>query len=156
MIPQPTVPVAGETLAEAGERIRAAIPIRAQTATNDECTARRLAIEATLAAHRVWQQPRTWFTAQLEDGQIAGVWAQSSEEAELDLTVWFGTRCHWVIADPNHAVRAEYLPRGIRNPRDAHARYPLAPPRRPRDAFAPLTSLLEPLGSTSQRSGPTL
>lgn len=145
MIEQPTVPVPGETLAEAGERIRAAIPIRGHTATGDECRARRPAINATLAAHRVWHRARQWHTAQLVDGRITGVWARSTEEAELDLTVWLGARCHWVLADPAHAIRNEYLPYG-RRAGDRNRRFPLGPPRRPRDQFAPTDSLLDPLG----------
>ncbi len=151
-----TSPVAGESLAEAAERISSAIPIRAQTATNEECAARRDAIDATLIARCVWQRERCWHTAQLVDGQIAGVWARSTEEAELDLTVWFGTRCHWVIADPVHAVRAEYFPHGIRRHTDACRRFPLAPPRRPRDQFAAADSLLEQLGPADNWPGPLL
>lgn len=142
----PTTPVPGESLAEAGERIREAIPILSRTASNEECAARREAIETTLAAREVWSRDRCWYTAQLTDGQIVGVWACSSDEAELDLIVWFGQRCHWVVGDPIHAVRAEYFPRGIRRPIDAARRFPLAPPRRPRDLFAPTDSLLETLG----------
>lgn len=143
---QPTPPGPGESLAEAAERIREAIPIRSKTASNEECAARRAAIEATLAERKVWQRERCWYTAQLTDGQVVGVWARSSEEAEIDLTVWFGQRCHWVIADPIHAVRAEYFPHGIRRPIDAARRFPLAPPRRPRDQIAPAESVLETLG----------
>lgn len=151
MIEQPTLPVPGETLAEAGERIRAAIPIRGRAATNDECLARRLAIDATLAAHRVWARERQWHTAQLVDGRIAGVWARSTEEAELDLTVWFGTRCHWVLADPTCAIRHAYLP-PVGRAVDPNRRFPLGLPRRPRDQFAATDSLLDPLDTPS--SGP--
>ncbi len=133
MITQPTVPVAGESLAEAGQRIRDAIPICAHTASEDECVARRLAIDATLAARRVWHKNRQWHTAQLADGQIVGVSARSTEEAELDLTVWFAQPCHWVIADPALAVRGEYFPAGIRRARDVGRVFPLcASPASPR------------------------
>lgn len=145
MIEQPTTPVPGETLAEAGERIRAAIPIRGHTATDDECLARRLAIDATISARRVWHRERQWHTAQLVDGRITGVWARSTEEAELDVTVWLGAQCHWVLADPTHGIRHEYLP-DARSARDRNRRFPLLPPRRPRDQFAPTDSLLDLLG----------
>lgn len=145
MIEQPTAPVPGETLADAGERIRAALPIRGRTATDDECLARRLAIDATLATRQVWHQDRQWHTAQLVDGRITGVWARSTEEAELDLTVWVGTRCAWVLSDPTYAVRNEYLPGG-RRASDGDRRFPLGPPRRPRDQFAPTDCLLDLLG----------
>lgn len=154
MNPQPTVPFAGETLAEAGQRIRDAIPLRSQTATDDECAARRCAIDATLEARGVWHQERKWHTAQLADGQIAGVWARSTEEAELNLTVWFGQSCHWVIGDPALAVRGEYFAAGIRRPQDSGRRFPLTPPRRPRDQFAPADSLLERLAAPDRRATP--
>ena len=154
MITQPTDPVEGETLAEAGQRIRDAIPIRSQTATEKECAARRLAIDATLAARRVWNRERLWHTAQLADGQIVGVWARSTEEAELDLTVWSGQPCHWVIADRTLAVGGEYFPAGIRRPQDADRRFPLTPPRRPRDQFSPTASL--PTSRTAPNHGATL
>lgn len=154
MITQPTVPVERETLAEAGQRIRDAIPIRSETASEEECAARRLAIDATLAARRVWLQERQWHTAQLADGQIVGVWARSTEEAELDLTVWFGQPCHWVIADPTLAVRGEYSPASLRRSQDAGRRFPLTPPRRPRDQFSPADSLLASL--TAPNHGATL
>lgn len=154
MITQPTVPVEGESLAEAGQRIRDAIPIRAQTATEDECVARRLAVDATLAARRVWHQDRQWHIAQLVDGQIAGVWARSTEEAELDLTVWFGQPCHWAVADPALAVRGEYFSAGIRRPQDEGRRFPLTPPRRPRDQFSPADELLASLTAPNHGATP--
>lgn len=148
----PPAPVPGESFAEAGERIRAAIPIRAQTATEDECLARRLAIDATLAARGTWHRDRAWHTAQLVDGLIAGVWARSTDEAELELTVSRGQRCHWVVADPGGLIRAEYLPARGASSRDRA--FPLGPPRRHRDQFDPVASLLDPLGAP-RTWGPT-
>jgi hypothetical protein len=153
MIVQLTIPVSGESLAEAGERIRAAIPIRARTVTEDECTARRLAIDATLAAHGTWHRDRAWHTAQLLNGQMVGVWARSTDEAELQLTVWWAQPCHWVIADADGRVRAEYLPSRGRKP--ANCRFPLSPPRRPHDVYAPADSLLEILGTPDTWGSPT-
>lgn len=151
MTANPTEPVPRETLTEAAERIRAAVPIRARTATNDECAARRAAIDATLTARRTWQRERAWHTSQLTDGQVVGVWAHSPDEAELTLAVWWGHPCHWVIADPNGDVRAEYHPTGART--HGH-QFPLAPPRRPRDQFALATSLLDPLGTPPWGTNP--
>ncbi|GAA3920674.1 hypothetical protein [Microbacterium invictum] len=138
-----TSPVAGESLAEAAERIRAAVPIEGDTATDLECRWRRQMIDATLAARGVVGRTYEWHTAQLDDGRIAGVFAESTDEAELSLTVWWGNRCHWVIADPTCLVRAEYLPRGIRTAATADRRFPLGPPRRVRDQFATAESLLD-------------
>lgn len=149
-----TAPVDGETIAEAATRIRTAIPIQLDTATEAECRARRDAIEDTLTARAVWRRERAWHSAQLGDGQIAGVWAHSTEEAELQLSVWWGKPCHWVIADPDLRVRAEYLPNGTHTAATAGRRFPLAPPRRPRDQYAAASPLFD-LSATST-DAPTL
>lgn len=81
-------PVAGESLAEAGERIRDAAPIRGERATDEDCRIRRELIDETLADRGVEPGDRSWHTAQLIDGHVVGVWARSADEAELDLTVW--------------------------------------------------------------------
>lgn len=139
-----SAPISGETLAEAGERIRAACPIQSATATNDECRNRRELIDETLQARGVVQSVvHAWHTAQLDDGHIAGVFANSPEEAELDLTIWWGERCHWVIADPHCRVFHEYFPQSKRSAGTSNTRFPLGPPRRPRDQYAPMQSLLE-------------
>lgn len=138
-----TEPVASESLAEAGERIRAAAPIRGERATDDDCRIRRELIDATLAARGVDSGDRNWHTAQLSDGHVVGVWAQSVDEAELDLTVWWGIRCHWVAVDPGCRLFDEYFPKGKRSASEADRRFPLAPPRSIRDRFAPADSLLE-------------
>ncbi len=149
-----TAPITGETIAEAATRIRAAIPIQLDTATEAECIARRDAIDDTLTARAVWRRERVWHSAQLEDGQIAGVWAHSTEEAELQLSVWWGKACHWVIADPDLRVRAEYLPNDAHTAATAGRRFPLGPPRRPRDQYAAITPLFD-LSATST-DAPTL
>lgn len=136
-------PVAGESLAEAGERIRAAAPIRGERATDEDCRIRRELIDVALAARRVDSGDRNWHTAQLADGHVVGVWAQSADEAELDLTVWWDVRCHWVVADPGCRLFHEYFPEGKRSASEADRRFPLAPPRSIRDRFAPADSLLE-------------
>ncbi|MGC5224880.1 hypothetical protein ACPW96_20135 [Micromonospora sp. DT81.3] len=138
-----STPVSGETLAEAGERIRAACPIQGATATNDECRNRSDLIDETLQARGVQSGVHAWHTAQLDDGHIAGVFANSLEEAELDLTIWWGERCHWVVADPHCRVFHEYFPKRKRSAATANTRFPLGPPRRARDQFAPTQSLLE-------------
>ncbi|MFB8146625.1 hypothetical protein ACFC1W_07760 [Microbacterium sp. NPDC056003] len=136
-------PVAGESLAEAGERIRAAAPIRGERATDEDCRIRRELIEAALAARDIEPGDRNWHTAQLADGHVVGVWAQSVDEAELDLTVWWGVRCHWVVVDPVCGLFHEYFPKGKRSATEADRRFPLARPRGIRDRFAPADSLLD-------------
>lgn len=136
-------PVPGETLAEAGQRIRDAAPIRGDRATDEECRARRELIADTLTAHITRPGARAWHTAQLGDGHVAGVWANSVEEAELELTVSWGIRCHWIHPDPDCRLLAQYYPKGKRSATDSDRRFPLGPPRRTRDGFAPVSSLLD-------------
>ncbi|WP_417563405.1 hypothetical protein [Microbacterium sp.] len=138
-----SAPLAGESLAEAGERIRDAAPIRGERATDEDCRIRRELIEATLTARSVAPGDRNWHTVQLADGHVVGVWALSADEAELDLTVWWGVRCHWVVADPGCRLFHEYFPMGKRSATEAERRFPLAPPRSIRDRFAPADSLLD-------------
>jgi hypothetical protein len=138
-----TEPVPDESLGEAGERIRAAAPIRGERATDEDCRIRRELIETTLSARGVEPGERDWHTAQLIDGHVVGVWAQSADEAELDLTVWWSLRCHWVVADPGCRLFHEYFPKGKRSTSEADRRFPLAPPRNIRDCFAPADSLLD-------------
>jgi hypothetical protein len=138
-----STPVKGESLAEAGERIRAAAPIRGDRATDEDCRIRRQLINEALAARAVESGDRNWHTAQLIDGHVVGVWAHSAEEAELDLTVWWSVRCHWVVTDPGCGLFQEYFPRGKRSAAEADRRFPLAPPRSIRDRFAPAGSLLD-------------
>lgn len=135
--------VADESLAEAGERIRDAAPIRGERATDEDCRIRRELIEAALAARGVDPGHRNWHTAQLVDGHVVGVWAESADEAELDLTVWWGVCCHWVVADPGCQLFHEYFPKGKRSAAEADRRFPLAQPRSIRDRFAPADSLLD-------------
>lgn len=148
-----TAPVPGESLAEAAERIRDAVPIEGDTATDLECRWRRQMIDATLAARGVVGRTYEWHTTQLDDGRIAGVFAESTDEAELALTVWWRIRCHWVIADPTGLVRAEYLPGGTRTAANADRCFPLGPPRRVRDQFATAESLLDRFAPPDHGSG---
>ncbi len=141
-----------ETPAEAGERIRGECPIIGPTATNDECRVRRRLVDAEINRLGVVAGRREWHSAQMVDGRVVGIWAHSVEEAEIQLTVWWCRRCLWVIADPDCRVRDEYFPRGKRTATDADRRFPLTPPRRPRDQFAPTQSLLDLLG-TDVRNG---
>lgn len=138
-----TEPVASESRAEAGERIRAAAPIRGDRSTDEDCRIRQELIDATLAVRGVDSGDRSRHAAQLSDGHVVGVWAQSTDEAELDLTVWWGVRCHWVAADPGCRLFHECFPKGKRTASEADRRFPLAPPRSIRDRFAPADSLLD-------------
>lgn len=138
---------AGESVAEAGERIRRAAPIRGDRATDDDCRIRRAMIDEALAVRGIHPAEREWHTAQLVDGHVAGVWANSVEDAEFELTVWWGTRCHWVTVDPQCLRFHEYFPRGKRSAVEADRRFPLSPPRTLRDRFAPADSLLNGIWS---------
>lgn len=150
-----SAPVPSESLADAGERIRAACPIQGASATNDECRDRRELINDTLHARGIRPGEHSWHTAQLIDGHIAGVFADSPEEAELDLTVWWGQRCHWVAPDPGCRVFHEYFPKAQRSAEIANTQFPLGRPRQPRDQFAPTQSLVDGWGApqASSRAG---
>lgn len=139
----------GESIAEAEERIRRAAPILEDCATDEECRIRRALIDEALAVRGIHPGANQWHTAQLVDGHLVGVWANAVEEAELDLTVWWGVRCHWVTVDPQCLLFHEYLPRGKRSAAEADRRFPLAPPRTLRDRFAPARSLLDGIWSPS-------
>jgi hypothetical protein len=138
-----SVPVPGETLASAGHRIRDAAPIHGDRATDAECALRRDLIDDTITTRDVHPGPHVWHTAQLVDGHVTGVWANSVAEAELELTVWWGCACHWVRPDGDTRLLQEYFPRGKRTAAAADKRFPLGPPRRARDRFAPASSLLD-------------
>lgn len=146
----------GESIAEAGERIRRTAPILGDRATDEDCRVRRAMVDEVLAVRGIHPGANQWHTAQLVDGHVAGVWANSVEEAELDLTVWWGTRCHWVTADPQCLLFHEYFPKGKRSAAEAERRFPLAPPRALSDRFAPADSLLDgiwsPPASTASRA----
>lgn len=139
----PSTPVPGESLADAGHRIRDAAPIHGARATDEDCRLRGELIEQTLEARGVVPGERAWHTAQLRDGHVAGVWALSPQEAELELTVWWGQACVGVAADPRSLLYREYFPRGKTSAATADRRFPLGPPRRIRDRFAPAGSLLD-------------
>lgn len=138
-----------ESIAEAGERIRHAAPILGDRATDEECRTRRAMIDEALVARGIHRGAHEWHTAQLVDGHLVGVWANAVEEAKLDLTVWWGVRCHWVIADPQCLLFHEYFPKAKRSAAEADRRFPLAPPRTLRDRFAPADSLLDGILSPS-------
>lgn len=140
-------PAEGESIAEAGERIRRAAPIRGDRATDEDCRIRRALINEAPAVRRIHPGAHQWHTAQLADGHVAGVWANSVEEAELDLAVWWGARCHWVTVDPQYLPSPEYFPKGNRSAAEPERRFPLAPPRAFRDRFAPADSLLDGIWS---------
>lgn len=140
-------PSADESLAEVGERIRSAAPIRGDRATDEDCGIRRALIDEALAVRGIHPVEREWHTAQLVDGHVVGVWTNSVEEAELDLTIWWGVQCHWVTVDPQCLLFHEYLQNGKRSAAEANRRFPLAPPRTLRDHFAPAESLLDGIWS---------
>lgn len=137
----------GGSLAEAGERSRSAAPIHGDRATDEDCRIRRALIDETLAARGIHSGAHEWHTVQLAAGHVSAVWAHSVEEAELDLTVWWGTRCPWVTADPQCLIFHEYFPKGKRSAAEADRRFPIAPPRALRDRCAPAESLLDGMWS---------
>ena len=130
-------------LGEAAERIRVGVPIAGDSATAEECVRRRELVDEELRRRDIHPGSHAWRTAQLLDGRVVGAFADSREEAELELTIWWGSRCHWVIDDPDCRVLDEYRPAGRSRATNMH--FPLAPPRTPRDRFAPAPSLPDEL-----------
>lgn len=132
-----------ETLGHVAERIRIAVPIAGATATDDECAKRRDLLRAALRSRGIEAGQNLWRTAQLVDGRIVGVFANSKEEAELQLGIWWASSCHWVVDDPECRVLDEY--RLVGRSKGAEQVFPLGPPRTPRNRFAPAASLLDDL-----------
>lgn len=137
----------GESIAEAGERLRRAAPVRGDRATDDDCRIRRALIDEALAVRGIHPGAHERHTAQFADGHVAGVWANSVEEAELELTAWWGARCHSVTADPQCLLFYENFPKGKRSATEADRCILLAPPRASRDRFALADSLLDGIWS---------
>lgn len=143
--------ISAESVAEVAERIRSAVPIAGATATNDECARRRELVDAFLAERGVLPGPDVWRTAQLVDGRVVGVFATSPEEAEVQLTLWWGSRCHWIVDDPESRILDEY--RAVGRPGGTDRVFPLARPRVPRDRFAPAASLLDDVSVNGRETG---
>lgn len=135
------------SLAEMAAWIRQMRPIVGATATEEDCKVRRALVEHVVRTRTVWHGDYQWHTAQLSDGTIAGVSANSCEEAELSISVWRAVDCIWVVRDAHLDVFHEYFPRGKRSTADANTVFPVGPPRRPRDQFAPAESLMTALTS---------
>jgi hypothetical protein len=142
-----------ESIAVVAARIREAAPIRGDRATDEDCRLRRQLIDEALETRDISAGARVWHTAQLVDGRIVGVWADSPEEAELDLSVWWAIACHWVVPDPDCRIRDEYFPHGKTSANVADRRFPLTSPRSPRDRFAPAASLLDGLADSASLTG---
>lgn len=137
-----TLPPMQASLPSAAREIRATRAIVGESATSEDCRIRARLINEELHRRGVVAGERVWFTAQLATGQVVGMWATSPEQAELGICVWWEADCHWVVPDDDHRVRGEYFPSGIRTAVTRDARFPVGPPRRPRDRFAPTESLL--------------
>lgn len=92
------------------ERIRAEVPILGDTATEDECRRRRLAIDGLLDE---WAEesgdPRSgahhWHSTKYADGTVAGCWAEDAAAAALGDMVWRGMPAISCIADPDLSWR---------------------------------------------------
>ncbi|PPF21022.1 hypothetical protein [Rathayibacter sp. AY1A7] len=75
----------------AAERIRAAVPIEAGSATNDEVVRRLVLVAAELAELGVEPEPKMlWRETKHADGRTHGQWAHSLEAAALGCAMWWG------------------------------------------------------------------
>lgn len=143
-------PPVDASLSIAAAWIREMCPITGATATDQECRIRGDLINAELKRRRVAEHDQVWFTAQLASGRVVGSWAESPESAELSISVWWAEDCHWVVPDPDQRYRREHFTNGVRAPAEQDRSFPLGPPRRPRDRFAPTESLLTGLSDLGE------
>ncbi len=136
-------------LSEVARWIAIATPIRHGATHDEDCRVRRMLLSDVLDARGVTPGRYRWFTAQLADGRITGRFAESRAEAELSISVWWGRACFWVVPDPKQRILEEYFPADPKPAVDGDQPFPLLPPRKPRDRFAPTSSLLEGLDAPS-------
>lgn len=102
-----------QTLIAIAQEIRALVPIAGDRATNAEVARRRELIDAAVEAVRRHPLERHWFTIVAEEtpGEPypphTGIWAESVEEAMIQIVVWstaFDSR-HIMHAQPDDASR---------------------------------------------------
>lgn len=97
-VPSEESPYFGHTghqlaLLDIAQEIRRLVPIAAEIATDDECVRRRELVDAVLAALGPTES-RAWYTVVCEDtpGEkvpvFGGVWANSFEEAIIEVVLW--------------------------------------------------------------------
>ncbi len=80
---------------------------------------------------------RAWWTAQNDTGRIIGRWAESYEEAVIELGAGFRSRIVWCVADTGLDIRNRY-PRGKQGEPCIH---PVTAEPIPGPDFAPITPL---------------
>jgi hypothetical protein len=111
----PTYDDSLEGLSQRGLAIAAAHPIAGASATDDECERRNGAVLQVLDSLRIPAPTRrhpdratgakdpsnVWYTVLLEDGTVAGHWADSMEEAVIDCALWHGQHVVQATRDPS-------------------------------------------------------
>lgn len=80
---------------------------------------------------------RAWWTAQNTDGRLIGKWAESYEEAVIELGSSFHSRIVWCLADTDLQIRDRY-PRAKQGEPSIH---PVTDEPIPGPDYAPLTTL---------------
>lgn len=80
---------------------------------------------------------RAWWTAQNSEGRIIGVWAESYEQAVIDLGSAWDAPIVWCVTDTALTIRNRY-PRGKQGEPCIH---PVTSEPIPGPEFAPLTTL---------------
>lgn len=132
------------TLWDAARRVMA-ITGHVERATNETVRREWAAIDAELIRlgiptrdrHGASGPGRAWWTAQNEGGRIIGIWAESYEEAVIELTTSWGERIVWCVTDTGLEVRNRY-PRGKQGEPCIH---PVTAEPIPGPDYAPLAPL---------------
>ena len=132
------------TLWDAAQRVMA-ITGYVERATNETVRREWAAIDAELIRLGIPTRDRhgasgpgcAWWTAQNEGGRIIGIWAESYEEAVIELTTSWGERIVWCVTDTGLEVRNRY-PRGKQGEPCIH---PVTAEPIPGPDFAPLAPL---------------
>lgn len=137
-------PATLDTLWDAAGRVSAAAH-HGERATNASVRREWAALDAELTAlgiptydrHGPSGPGRAWWTAQNSAGRIIGIWAETYEEAVIELAVGFDSRIVWCVADTDLRIRDRY-PRGKHGEPCIH---PVTDEPIPGPSYAPLTTL---------------
>lgn len=111
----PTYDDSLEGLSQRGLAIAAARPIAGVSATEAEVAGRNAAVLQVLDSLRIPAPTRrhpdrargakdpsnVWYTVLLEDGTVAGHWADSMEEAVIECALWHGQHVVQATRDPS-------------------------------------------------------
>lgn len=133
-----------DTLWDAAQRVHQAAH-HGERATNESVRREWAAVDIELTAlgiptydrHGPSGPGRAWWTAQNTEGRLIGKWAESYEEAVIELGASFHSRIVWCVADTDLQIRDRY-PRAKQGEPSVH---PVTDQPIPGPDYAPLTTL---------------